>query len=73
MDDIDRAQLRDAQYQDDCQRERVYQAAKSSRPYTGQCHYCGAITGGGRRFCDTECRDGYDHEQRLLKINGRNR
>ena len=31
-----------------------------SLPYTGVCHNCGDITGGGRRFCDTDCRDDYD-------------
>lgn len=38
MDDIDRAQFRDQQYQDDCERERRYQAAKNALQYTGQCH-----------------------------------
>lgn len=70
MDDTDRAQARDAQYQDDCERERQYQASRGSLPYTGCCHYCGAITGGGRRFCDAECRDAYDDEARIRRING---
>lgn len=28
--------------------------------YTGNCHNCGDITGGGRRFCDADCRDDYE-------------
>ena len=70
MDDIDRAQERDAQYQDDCNRERQYQASRQGLPYTGHCHYCGEITGGGRRFCDADCRDEYDREARQRRING---
>ena len=30
-----------------------------SMEYTGHCHWCGAITGGGRRFCDADCRDAW--------------
>ncbi len=70
MDDIDRAQFRDAQYLEDCERERQYQAAKHSLPYTGVCHYCGDITGGGRRFCDADCRDAWDYEQKLKRMQG---
>jgi hypothetical protein len=38
------------------------QAIERRRPeprssYTGHCHWCGEITGGGRRFCDTDCRN----------------
>lgn len=69
-DDIDRAQFRDQQYQDDCERERRYQAAKSALQYTGQCHFCGDITGGGRRFCDADCRDAWEHERKLKRMQG---
>jgi hypothetical protein len=40
--------------------ERLIAAARrpaAHLPYTGLCHWCGAITGGGRRFCDADCRD----------------
>ncbi len=33
---------------------------RPSLPYTGNCHNCGDITGGGRRFCDADCRDDYE-------------
>jgi len=71
-DDIDRAQARDLQYQADCERERRYRAARPGLPYTGNCHYCGAITGGGRRFCDADCRDAWDRERRLKQMQGVN-
>ncbi len=70
-DDIDRAQFREQQYQEDCERERRYQAAKNALAYTGECHYCGAITGGGARFCDADCRDDWERAERMKKINGR--
>lgn len=34
-------------------------------PYTGQCLNCGDITGGGRRFCDIDCRDDYELRMKL--------
>lgn len=69
-DDIDRAQARDQQYQADCEHERKYQAAHSGLEYTGFCRYCGDPTGGGRRFCDADCRDAWDHEQKLKRMAG---
>lgn len=69
-DDIDRAQARDQQYTEDCERERRYQAARSALAYTGECHYCGAITGGGRRFCAVDCRDAWEHERKLKRMAG---
>lgn len=69
-DDIDRAQERDMQYQADMEADRRYRASQGGLEYTGCCHYCGDITGGGRRFCDADCRDAYDHEQKLKKMQG---
>lgn len=34
-------------------------AKEQSLTYTGHCHWCGDITGGGRRFCDADCRSDY--------------
>lgn len=45
--------------------------ATSALPYTGNCHYCGDITGGGARFCDADCRDDYQRERAQLKRLGR--
>lgn len=41
--------------------------------YTGYCQYsrCEAEVGENQRFCDAECRDGYDTEQRMLSRLGR--
>lgn len=68
MDEIDRAQARDEQ-----DREAAVAAARRSRPglaYTGCCHWCGDITGGGRRFCDADCRDDYDRAARARAMRG---
>jgi len=70
MDDIDRAQFRDQQYQDDCERERRYQAAKAILPATGECLYCGEPLVEGRRFCDARCRDDWERRQKLKLIQG---
>jgi hypothetical protein len=71
MDDIDRAQARDAQAAEAALAEVRYQASRTGLAYTGHCHYCGAITGGGRRFCDADCRDDYDQEKKMQAIKGR--
>ena len=39
-----------------------------SLEYTGHCHNCGDITGGGRRFCDCDCRNDYDARQRAARL-----
>lgn len=39
-----------------------------SLPYTGCCHNCGDITGGGRRFCDIDCRNDYDARLRAARL-----
>lgn len=70
MDDADRAQLREIQDRDAAERACRARARHASLPYTGQCHNCGAITGGGRRFCDEDCRDDYEHELRMRRITG---
>jgi hypothetical protein len=64
-DDADRA---------DAQIEQQLEAARSVRQpslsYTGRCHYCGAITGGGRRFCDADCRDDWQRDRIARARNG---
>ena len=37
---------------------------------TGLCHYCDATIGPGMLFCDTDCRDGWEHEQKAIARNG---
>lgn len=67
MDDLDRASELE-QKQRDAALARARQGV--SLPYTGHCHYCGDITGGGRRFCDADCRDGYEAARRARRRNG---
>jgi hypothetical protein len=43
---------------------------KAQLPDIGQCYYCAEYTPPGRRFCDSECRDGYEAEMAAKKRNG---
>ena len=43
---------------------------KSQLPDIGHCYYCAEYTPPGRRFCDSECRDGYEAEIAAKKRNG---
>ena len=36
----------------------------------GACYYCQSETGSGILFCNAECRDDYEIEQRALRRNG---
>ena len=40
-------------------------------PFTGQCHYCEADVPHPRRFCDEDCRDGWQAEQDAAQRNRR--
>lgn len=66
MDDIDRAQVREEQ-----QREAALKKRYPSLPYTGCCHWCGEITGGGRVFCDADCRDDWQRQRDAARRTGR--
>jgi len=37
---------------------------------TGRCYYCGDTVTEGRLFCDADCRDAYEFEQRMKARNG---
>lgn len=57
IDDADRAD----QHIEEVIQDAIGRARRSpSLPYTGLCHWCGDITGGGRRFCDADCREDWD-------------
>lgn len=58
MDELDRAQEREEEMREDALARR-----HPTLPYIGCCHWCGEITGGGRRFCDVECRDEWQRER----------
>lgn len=66
-DDADRAEARQEEVMSDAL-AKVRRAG--GLPYTGACHNCGDITGGGRRFCDSDCRDDYQRRIKLKGING---
>ena len=53
-------------------REMAIKQASQKRqlPDIGQCYYCAEYTPPGRRFCDSECRDGFDAEMAAKKRNG---
>ena len=38
---------------------------KAELPAVGFCHYCSEPVPAGSRFCDADCRDEYETEQRL--------
>jgi hypothetical protein len=52
--------------------EQAGHLAKSKRPTgpqaDGFCHYCNGNVESLMRWCDTECRDAYDEEQRLMRL-----
>lgn len=68
MTDIsDQATIREEQERD----INIGLARKQSRqlPYIGVCYYCDARLPEGHRFCDADCRDGYEHEQEAMRRN----
>lgn len=71
-DDIDRAQARALQYEQDMEVERRYRAAQEAAAAvaTGACLYCGEPLPVPQRFCDSGCRDAWDHEKRLKRMQG---
>lgn len=36
--------------------------------FTGECAYCGAGLSHPKRFCDSDCRDDWDREQRIKAL-----
>lgn len=54
------------------QRELAIKKASSvnKMPDIGQCYYCSEYTPPGHRFCDSECRDGFEAEMAAKRRNG---
>lgn len=50
--------------------ERVARAPVTLPPI-GRCYFCHESLGGNLKFCDSDCRDGHDHEQARKKACGR--
>lgn len=66
-DEMDRAQARAEQYQADMEAERRYRASRHTLSHTGACRYCGEALPGALRFCDVDCRDAWDHDQKRMR------
>lgn len=65
MDDIDRAQARELADRELAMRQHAGHAPEL--PAMGICHYCGSSVAAGHRFCDADCRDGWDNEQAAMR------
>ena len=37
----------------------------------GHCYFCGETHSDGRRFCDADCRDGYERQEKMKARTGR--
>lgn len=64
----------DAQELEQMHRELAIKAARNYKrhSYTGHCLSCNEIITQGR-FCDTECREHFELEQKMKRIIGKNR
>lgn len=40
-------------------------------PYVGHCYFCSERLDDGKRFCDADCRDGYEFENAQRRRQGR--
>lgn len=41
---------------------------RAGPPAMGMCHYCMAVVAPGARWCDKECRDAWEAEERALGV-----
>lgn len=63
-----------ASEREDKDREEAIRVARRKAtvlPDIGACYFCDSPTADGRRFCDADCRDGYEFEQRQRRNQGR--
>ena len=63
-----------ATYHEELMRELALKRAASHAtvlPATGECHWCDASVPDGHRFCDRDCRDMFEKQERMERINGR--
>ena len=67
MDDADMAEERMEQEAEFRRRA----PKKPELPYKGQCYYCATDLPHPKKFCDKECSEGFEFEQRMLERNGR--
>lgn len=70
MDTIDRAQL-DIEQLEEARNKRLRDAkTEKEAEETGYCLFCGEPVPPGRRWCDADCRDEWEREQKLNNIKG---
>lgn len=67
MDPIDMASDHEQMERDSYIRRSM---GKASLIAIGRCYFCDAGLNANYRFCDEECRDGYEVEQRAMTRNG---
>lgn len=66
MDDAERAQAHEEMFRDIAQNHR-----KPTLLACRQCFYCAENIQSGLLFCNADCRDDYQEEQRVRQIMGR--
>lgn len=69
MDDADRASDRE-----DIARAAAVEAVRARierLPSLGYCYYCGEALRAGKRFCDSDCRDDYERQEKMRSRTGR--
>lgn len=69
MDDADRAEERIEQALDDALGE-VRRAQEHGVKAVGACLFCGEPLPDHMRFCGPDCRDDWEHEQRMKRLGG---
>jgi len=66
-DDADRSDAKiEAAIEEGIRKARQGQALR----WTGECHFCGCEVSNPANFCDTDCRDDYEAEQRAKRLRG---
>lgn len=71
MDDIDRAQAREEEFRADAEAERRRHWQANSLQPIGFCHWCNEPVRGKLLFCDKDCLQDHEAEQRRLRREGR--
>ena len=63
-----------ATFREEQERERSIAAARRVGKLleaNGACHWCGEALRAGKRFCDADCRDDYERQEKMKARNGR--
>ena len=57
-----------ATYREEIERELSIKVARmrgEELPAVGRCHWCDEIVPEGHKFCDSDCRDGWQRDKKL--------